>query len=266
MREKAKVDSEYRERLLRYISRVVTETLPENVLSDDLRGSDSQGDFGSRAFRPFPNPMSEEFEDEKQYDLYDLVLSRNMHSQSHVPTCFKYGSKNCRSKFPRALVEETTMDLDTGIIKLQRDDSWLNGYNPWIMIMLRANHDCKFLFSQVYALAIIHYVMKYISKPEQATHAKLTIAAAVRHKLSVGNNRSLMDPQASPGRQMLSKVYNRLNNYCEVGIPEAVSHLCGFPDHYTSATFININTKTLLYYMKRHMTQLMEDDRLNNIE
>jgi hypothetical protein len=50
---------------------------------------------------------------------------------------------------------------------------------------------------------------------------------------------------------MLTKVYNALDSHREVGLPEAISHLCEFPDHYTSATFININTKTLLYYMNR---------------
>src|SRR5271155_3309588 len=121
------------------------------------------------------------------------------------------------------------------------------------MLMLRANHDCKFLFSQIYALAIIHYVMKYISKPEQATHAKLTIAAAVRKELNdTGNDLSLAATSpTNPGKRMLSKVYNRLDSHREVGIPEAISHLCGFPDHYTSATFVNLNTKTLLYHVHR---------------
>ena len=141
------------------------------------------------------------------------------------------------------------MDPETGLIQLKCDDAWLNGYNPWIMLMLRANHDCKFLFSQIYALAIIHYVMKYISKPEQATHAKLTIAAAVRKDLSDTVNETTSP--TNPGKRMLSKVYNRLDSHREVGIPEAISHLCGFPDHYTSASFVNLNTKTVLYHVHR---------------
>jgi hypothetical protein len=139
----------------------------------------------------------------------------------------------------------------------------MNGYNPWIMLMLRANHDCKFLFSQIYALAIIHYVMKYyISKPEHATHSKLTIAAAVRKELDRG---ATALTGSLTGKQMLSKVYNRLDSHREVGLPEAISHLCGFPDHYTSATFVNVNTKTLLYHMNRRRALLqhapVEPDR-----
>src|SRR5271154_6661398 len=248
MREKAKNDDQYRDRLLTYVSHLVTETLPKNVSDDDAEAF-GERTFGSRAFQPFPPPNDDTFEIKKQLDLYDLVFSRNMHSRTHTPTCFKYGYKKCRSKFPRALVEETKMDPETGLVQLKRDDAWMNGYNPWIMLMLRANHDCKFLFSQIYALAIIHYVMKYISKPEQATHAKLTIGAAVRKEL---NSNATGSTSSVTGKQMLSKVYNRLDSHREVGLPEAISHLCGFPDHYTSATFVNVNTKTLLYHMKRH--------------
>jgi len=132
--------------------------------------------------------------------------------------------------------------------------------------MLRANHDCKFLFSQIYALAIIHYVMKYISKPEQATHTKLTIAAAVRKELNNINDSSSATPPPNPGKQMLSKVYNRLDSHREVGLPEAISHLCGFPDHYTSATFVNINTKTLLYHVKRRHRQCVADMDIDHTE
>src|SRR5579859_4465650 len=138
MRERAVVDEQYRERLLKYISHLVTETLPPNISGDYAEQFGDQ-EFGSRAFCPFPQSSSDDFEVQKHLDLYDLVLSRNMHSMSHSSTCFKYGNtKKCRSKFPRSLVEETRMDPETGLIQLKCDDAWLNGYNPWIMLMLRA--------------------------------------------------------------------------------------------------------------------------------
>jgi len=63
-----------------------------------------------------------------------------MHSKAHNPTCCKYGNRTkCRANFPRKLVDETHMDPDTGLIQLKRDDAWMNRYNPWIMLMMRAN-------------------------------------------------------------------------------------------------------------------------------
>src|SRR5271170_8066171 len=112
MREKAKDDESYRERLLKYISHLVTKTMHKNLL-DEAAEPFEERVFGSRAFCPFQQPFGKEFEIQKPVDLYDLVLSRNMHSKSHTPTCFKYGNtKKCQAKFPRTLVEETHMELE----------------------------------------------------------------------------------------------------------------------------------------------------------
>ena len=111
---------------------------------------------------------------------------------------------------------------------------------------MRANHDCQFLFTKNHALAIIHYVMKYISKPEAALHSKLTIAAAVRKALPMISSSYTTDL----GRQMILKTYNKLDSHREVGIPEAISHLLGFPDHYTDKKFQHIHTTHLLQYFK----------------
>ena len=48
------------------------------------------------------------------------------------------------------------------------------------MVLTYANYDCQFIFSKDYAISLIYYIMKYISKSEAALHTKLTTAAAVR--------------------------------------------------------------------------------------
>src|SRR5438046_9070885 len=88
--------------------------------------------------------------------------------------------------------------------------------------------------------------MKYISKPEAALHSKLTIAAAVRKALPA----ILSSPTTDLGRKMILKTYNKLDSHREVGIPEAISHLLGFPDHYTEKKFHYIHTTLLLQYIK----------------
>jgi hypothetical protein len=181
MREKAKEDPDYRSRLLKYISSCIVETMPP-----PLEQADFEDNFPSRsqaAFRPQLDLSCTSFEETMSFLVYCFVKTWNMHSTTHHPTCFKNHPTKCRTRFPRALVDETTMDPDTGIIRLKRDDRWVNPYNPWIMMMLKANHDCQFLFGQGHALAIISYVMKYITKREQALHSRLTIAAAVRKEV-----------------------------------------------------------------------------------
>ena len=113
-----------------------------------------------RVFQPLLRSDNSEFDDIMRLDVSDIVRSRLMHSRQHMPTCFKYDSKRCRSRFPRAIVPETSFDDITGLIHIKRDHPWLNDYNKWISIIMRANHDCQFLFIKNHALAIIHYVMK----------------------------------------------------------------------------------------------------------
>lgn len=243
MRTKAKEDPEFRTRLLSYISSILLETLPIQTLDETGLAP------GSRAFKPFIDPESPYFKEEMALDLYDLVLARNMHSSRHFPTCFKYDNKRCRMRFPRKIVPETKMDVETGLIEVQCDHEWVNAYNPWIMMMMRSNHDCQFLFSQIHSLAIIHYVMKYITKREQALHAKLTIAAAVRKEMNLAQ----LTPNtlSDSGKTMLVKVCNKMESHREIGMAEAISHLLDLPDHYTEATFVNLQTKGLVAYIDR---------------
>src|SRR5271163_2404128 len=110
---------------------------------------------------------------------------------------------------------------------------------------MRTNHDCQYLFTQIHALAIIYYTMKYISKAEENTHSKLTIAAAVTKALSASKNNG-----RDQGKSMLIKTYNKLTSHR--GIPEAISHLLDYPDVLTGATFENIYTTHLLNRLKAY--------------
>src|SRR5436305_13387607 len=113
-------------------------------------------------------------------------------------------------------------------------------------MIMRANHDCQFLFTKNHALAIIHYVMKYIFKSEITLHSKLTIAAAVRKALPTILSSSTTDLK----RKMILKTYNKLNSHREVSISEAISHLLEFSDHYIDKNFQHIHTTHLLHYFK----------------
>src|SRR5277367_2192290 len=124
--------------------------------------------------------------------------------------------------------------------------------------MIRGNHDIQFLFTKKHTLSIVYYIMKYITKPETSLHSKLTVAAAVRKTMTENPE---PDSSADIARRMLLKTYNKLDSLREVGVPEAISHLLKFPDHYTDAKFATIHTNHLLWHMQalsRH--QCLNDD------
>ena len=106
----------------------------------------------------------------------------------HKPSCFKYGSKKCRMRLPRRLVEFSTFDGQTGVVYLRRDQKWPNGFNEWLSIMTRANHDCQFIITKAHVLVSIHYIIKYISKQEASLHSKLTLTAAVHKAMELSSN------------------------------------------------------------------------------
>lgn len=214
--------------------------MPEEVIDE------GNPETGSRAFQPNLSPDHPSFEEAMMMDVFDIVLSRQMHSEHHNPTCFKYGSRaKCRFRFPRKLVPHTVLDEATGVILQQRDHQWLNNYNPWFSLAMRTNHDCQYLFTQIHALAIIYYTMKYISKAEENTHSKLTIAAAVARALATSR-----PDGRDEGKSMLIKTYNKLSSHREVGILEAISHLLDYHEALSSGTFQNIHTTHLLNHLK----------------
>jgi hypothetical protein len=199
---------------------------------------------GYRTFQPMLSPNHQSFEQAMKVDTFDIVRSRQFHNDKHVPGCFKYGSKKCRFRFPRKLVPNTAFDETTGIILQKRDREWLNNYNPWFSLIMRANHDIQYLFSQTEALDKIYYAMKYITKTEDSTYSKLTIAAAVTKSLATSGRND-------KGKLMLIRTYNKISSHREVGIPEAISDLLDFPDTLTGGVFENIHTTHLLNHIKK---------------
>ena len=136
--------------------------------------------LGEQVFQLFPDPEDPQFDEIMAIQVDDIVRSRQMHNPRHTASCFKYGTSECRLRFPRELFDFSFFDLATQVIRIQRDHPWLNGYNRWFSLTLRANHDIQFLHTRDHALAIIYYILKYISKSEQSLYSKLAIAASVR--------------------------------------------------------------------------------------
>lgn len=208
-------------------------------------------------FQPFLDPDDPDFDRIIQNDVYHIVHLRQIHSRRHNPTCFKYGRQRCRFRFPRKIVLHTYFDEITGIIYIRRNHRYVNNFNKWLSILMRGNHDIQILFIKNQTLAIIHYMMKCITKPEAALHSKLTVAAALRKIMSTS---PVAGSSADIVKKMLLKVNNKLDSLREVGVPEAISHLLKFPDHYTDVTFVNIHITHLLRYMQKLAQQQYIED------
>src|ERR1700737_4083010 len=154
----------------------------------------------------------------------------------------------CRARFPRQILENIWIDNETGVVIQKRDHPWLNGYNIWIILCLCSNHDCKILLTKTDALAIVYYVFKYISKAEIATAARAAFS----------------DPSNlwSPAKSLLLKTYNKLESHREVGLPEVISNLLHYPEHYTEGVFETLNTFRLRYVQSYSLVMFLHHPRL----
>ena len=124
--------------------------------------------------------------------------------------------------------------------------------------MITANHDIQILLTKDHVLAAIFYILKYECKPEETLHSKLTIAAAHRTAFASASPANTLN-----GRRMILQIYNKIESHWEVGVPEAISHLLDYPDHYSNMTFENINTTQLWLYITRfHNRQDIISDNL----
>ena len=121
MREKAATDLEFRQRLLDYITEAISESLPDDILSDESMDDDVGHRIGRRVFQPFVKPDDPDFDDEITLDLADILRARQMHSRTHMPTCFKYRSKRYRSHFPRRIILEIYYDEKNQIFYIKRN-------------------------------------------------------------------------------------------------------------------------------------------------
>jgi hypothetical protein len=130
------------------------------------------------------------------------------------------GQNQVLSPVPRQVADNTSIDLETGVVVQKRDHPWLNRYNPWIILSLHANHDCKILLTKTHALAVVYYILKYISKLEASLYLKIMIAAAAKEAFISPSNMS-----SSAQSLLLLKPYNKLDSHREVGLPEAMSNL-----------------------------------------
>ena len=90
-------DPDFRVRLLQWIVNLVCEKMPNTVVDE------THGELGFQVFQPYPVPSDLAFNQIRDFHVY-IVCSRQMHSEKHTPTCFKYSTTQCHMRYPRRLV------------------------------------------------------------------------------------------------------------------------------------------------------------------
>jgi len=265
LRTKMLEDPEFARRMISYLDSVISERI-------DPRESDDRSNESSV-------PSTRHFETDQGYvnalhEYGNAVASkRQVHSQNHNSTCYKYskkGERACRFYFPRPKVETSYID-DLGIAHLRRDDEWVNPYNPSIAAAIGSNQDLSFLATRAKTLALLYYITNYATKDEASTYQMVMTAAMMRKTLEQAGQ----TPNPSNAEQMalekgmknfVLRVFNRMSHDREVSGVQVASSLLRLPTYYTPLTEMH---RVNLYYLRRRLQALIQgcdDDEGRNEE
>jgi helitron helicase-like protein/PIF1-like helicase len=239
LRDRLQCDPVFASKMIRYISSIIRCSIDaftgdhDNVVAltqaPSARGTENDRAFAIRLHQ----------------DADSVACRRQMHSEAHNPTCFKYakeGSRVCRFNFPRPLVPETHVNSH-GVIEVERNNQWVTPWNPTLSSVLRSNHDINFVPTLTMAFSAVYYMTNYATKHDVSQYQLILSAAILKRALE--DAKAAADPSETQLRirrldmdKFALQSFNRLSNDREISGPQAASSLLGLPDSYTLPTTI----------------------------
>lgn len=176
-------------------------------------------------------------------DVVQLVNSGNIHN--HTSTCYKYSKKHgnpiCRLRMPRRIENVSSINIETGEIKLKRLHETINNFNEYIISACRSNMDIKYIFSGSDAKALVYYITDYVTKSSLSFHDTFSLVLkAVQSMEKQKLNTDVAVNAEERSRRLVLRCYNTLASQQELSGVQVASYLMGWPDHYTTHEFANL--------------------------
>jgi hypothetical protein len=192
-------------------------------------------------------------------DVFEVASNTAIHKCTF--SCYKSNSNDCRFGYGKynqgkELVDITTINKDTGQIKIKRTNKTVNEFNWLITAALRCNHDIKFLCrSSNASLSVMYYLTNYISKTGLSSYnallyAKMAFERTKKYELT-------KDSHIENSIKLLNSIYNTAANYTEYSSQQVASMLQKNGQdgtYYSSHETEHLNLYPLLNYIdcKRH--------------
>ncbi|CAM4964548.1 unnamed protein product [Rotaria socialis] len=192
---------------------------------------------------PTPKPSMPNFALHFKNDIVQLVNSNNIHK--HTITCYKYSKKyenpTCRMRMPRRIENVSSINIESGEIKLKRLHETINNFNEYIISACRSNMDIKYIFSGSDAKALVYYITDYVTKSNLSFHD--TFSLVLKAIQSLEKQKLNIDAAVNAeekSRRLVLRCYNTLASQQELSGVQVASYLMGWPDHYTTHEFVNL--------------------------
>jgi hypothetical protein len=205
-----------------------------------------------------PNPSLSDYASRFIRDIVQLVNSYNIHN--HSATCYKYSKKCdnpiCRMRMPRQIVEESSINIESGEIKLKRLHETINNFNEYIISACRSNMDIKYIFGGSDAKALVYYITDYVTKSNLSFHDTFSLvlkAVQSMEKQTIASG-SIMSAEEK-SRRLVIRCYNTLASQQELSGVQVASYLMGWSDHYTTHAFANIYLYGIEQYLQAALVE-----------
>ncbi len=216
---------------------------PKHIFYLDPKKSESNATKFIPSIMPTPKPWMPNFTLNFKKDVVQLVNSNNIHK--HSITCYKYSKKHgnptCRMRMPRRIEDVSSINIESGEIRLKRLHETINNFNEYIISACRSNMDIKYIFSGSDAKALVYYITDYVTKSSLSFHDTFSLvlkAIQSVEKRSLNIDATLNAEEKS--RRLVLRCYNTLASQQELSSVQVASYLMGWPDHYTTHEFVNL--------------------------
>lgn len=235
--------SDFRARIANYIDSNIRghhDQLSEQSLASTPR---ERAVSYSRPLDPRTSPF------DSQHSTIEAQLVRAVQIHKCGPGCLKVykGRMLCKRRAPFPLAPEAWIDSE-GNWGPRRTYSFMNNWNPWILLATRSNHDCKLITNGEGTKHISWYISSYAAKRQQhSSNASALLAKTIAyHQKDQSHDADLY----SINKRLIQRCANALSREQEFSAPEVVSYLTGFGDRYVSHHFQTIHWYSVVSLLK----------------
>lgn len=260
LRDRILADSHFANRMIAFLETVMMYSLhngpnedPETPVSNmppPSTSPDTDTEFAQKLIR----------------DSNRVARTKQLHSNLHTATCFKYRQRSLnniyRFGFPQDLLDAFRVD-EHGIIHLHRNHAWVNPWNPSIASYIRSNHDISWIPTVSKSLSLLYYITNYATKDDVSPCHIVTKAALLKQMIERASAAPAPTTADSRLRQkgmdkFALRCFNSLSQDREISGVQVASTLLQLPSYYT----LNYNfTRINLWWLRRYVRTLIQPEQ-----
>lgn len=264
LRNRVLEDAAFGASMVSYLEKIIIQSIDENIPLDP------------EVNLPLMPPSARDVESDHDFYLrlsHDSNLvarQKQMHSQHHFATCFKYRTNrpnkdSCRFGMPRDLIPFSGID-ELGVIHLARNHAWINPWNPAIATCLRSNHDISWIPTVAKSLSLIYYITNYAAKDDVSPWQMVAKAGLLKQALEKAK---VADPPTAADLRLREKgmddfalrCFNTLAHDREISGVQVASTLLRLPSYYTvNYNFVSVN----LWWLRQYVRALTPPEALHD--